>query len=108
LRRSLRKRYVGFRLASSQPYTRHQVVRLIFSELSTLKPARDRDTHIRLIDYDADQSWGIVMCDHRSVDQIRVLVHHINTTHEGQLALQIVGVSGTLKALKRKLLSTIQ
>jgi RNase P/RNase MRP subunit POP5 len=48
------------------------------------------------------------MCDHRSVDQIRVLVHHINTTHEGQLALQIVGVSGTLKALKRKLLSTIQ
>jgi len=93
---------------SSRPYTRHQVVRLIFSELSTLKPPRDRDTRIRLIAYDADQSWGIVRCDHRSVDQIRGLVRHINTKREGQLALQIVGVSGTLKALKRKFLSPIQ
>jgi RNase P/RNase MRP subunit POP5 len=93
---------------SGLPYTRHQVVRLIFSELSTLKRTRDRTTHIRLIDYNADKAWGILMCDHRSVESIRLLVNALNTKREGQPTLRIVGVSGTLKALKRKFLSKIR
>lgn len=106
--RSLRKRYVGFRLASDHPYTRHQVVNLIFTELSTIKRNHDRNTRIRLFDYDGEKALGILMCDHRSVQQIRFLVRQINTNSEGQITMQIVGVSGTIKALKRKFLSKIR
>ncbi len=98
---------MGFRLASGHPYTRHQVSRLIFSEVSSLPRTRDRQTRIRFIDYNADKSWGILRCDHRSVESIRFLVNTINQHHEGQIFLQIVGVSGTIKALKRKFLSKI-
>jgi RNase P/RNase MRP subunit POP5 len=60
---------------------------------------------VRLLDYDAEKGLGMLLCDHKSVEKIRSAFNNIQGKSHGEMTIQMIGVSGTIKALKRKFLS---
>ena len=102
--RLLKRRYIGFRIASEQPYTRYGVLNLILRELQTINRNHTNKTRIKLLEYEREKRLGILRCDHKSVDKVRCLFNAINEKNRGKIAIQILGVSGTIKSLRRKLL----
>ena len=60
---------------------------------------------VRLLDYDVERGVGMLLCDHKSVEKIQDAFNSIQSKNLGTTTIQMVGVSGTIKALKRKFLS---
>ena len=56
-----------------------------------------------LIEFDEHQRIGIVRCNHRWLPWMRAALTAITEVEGSQVALYVLGVSGTLKALRRKL-----
>ena len=60
---------------------------------------------VRLLDYDVEKGLGMLLCDHKSVDKIRGVFNNVQDESHGKTTIHVIGVSGTIKALKRKFLS---
>jgi RNase P/RNase MRP subunit POP5 len=57
----------------------------------------------RVIDYDDEISRGIIkITPHTAVEKMRKLVSSINQFHGQPVKMNILGMSGTIKALRRK------
>ena len=105
--RTLKKRYIGFRLASDRVHSRREVSTLIYNELHATKTGHKKMMRVRLLDYDVEKGVGMLLCDHKSVEKIRGAFNNIQSKNQGKMTIQMIGVSGTIKALKRKFLSKI-
>jgi RNase P/RNase MRP subunit POP5 len=62
---------------------------------------------VRLLDYDVEKGLGMLLCDHKSVEKIRSAFINIRGKSQGEMTIKMIGVSGTIKALKRKFLSKV-
>mgnify|MGYP001147727807 CR=1 FL=1 len=92
--RAYRRRYIAFKVDSPRPLNKKDVVVLLKSILDEGAPS------ISLITYDPETMRGILRCDHRDVNMVRIL---LNTPLQGDVVLTTLKTSGTLKALRRKL-----
>lgn len=106
--RTLKKRYIGFRLASDRVHSRREVLALVLSELRAMRGDHEKMMRVRLLDYDGETGVGMLLCDHKSVETIRDAFNNIQSKSQGKMTLQMIGVSGTIKALRRKFLSKIR
>jgi ribonuclease P/MRP protein subunit POP5 len=105
--RTLKKRYIGFRVASDRVHSRREVSTLIYDELRATKSGHEKMMRVRLLDYDVEKGVGMLLCDHKSVEKVRGAFNNIQSKSRGKMTIQMIGVSGTIKALKRKFLSKI-
>ena len=103
--RTLKKRYIGFRLVSDRVHSRREVLTLVVTEVDAMRGDHERMMRVRLLDYDGEKGVGMLLCDHKSVEKIRDAFNTIQRKSQGTTTIQTVGVSGTIKALKRKFLS---
>ena len=68
----------------------------------------DNDQHtlnmryIRVIEYDLEHGLGILRCDHRVVDALRSSLGKISGVSTAFSEVKVLGVSGTIRALRRK------
>jgi RNase P/RNase MRP subunit POP5 len=62
--------------------------------------------YIRVINYDAKTSLGVIRCNQRLVDVLRSLIEKMPTVSIDLVSAKVLGVSGTIKALKQKFLQT--
>ena len=60
--------------------------------------------YIRVIDYDVETGLGIIRCNQKLVDVLRSFINKIPTTSIDLISARVLGVSGTIKALKQKFL----
>jgi len=104
--RPLKKRYIGFRVTSSLLPSRREVLTLVLMELHALGHDRDKMLRVRVLDYDGATGVGMLLCDHKSVAKIRDAFRSVQEKSHGQTTLHMIGVSGTIRALKRKFLLT--
>jgi ribonuclease P/MRP protein subunit POP5 len=58
--------------------------------------------NLALIEYDQEKSWGIIRCSHRAVEMVRASIASVTEINEKPVAIHVLRVSGTLKALRRK------
>ena len=104
--KTYRRRYIAFRLTSTIAYSREGIVgaltRTAFA-LNNDEPPHDIK-YIRVIDYDVETGLGILRCNHRLVDILRSSFKEISPSSLGVLESKVLGVSGTLKALRQKFL----
>ena len=105
--RTLKKRYIGFKLVSDRVHSRREVLTLVINELHAMRGDHEKMMRVRLIDYDLERGVGMLLCDHKSVEKVRDAFNNIQSKNRGTTTIQMVGVSGTIKALKRKFLSKI-
>ena len=103
--RTLKKRYVGFRLTSDSVHSRRKVSTLVLNELYSSLSGHEKMMRVRLLDYNVEKGLGMLLCDHKSVDKIRDVFNNIQDQNHGTMTIHVLGVSGTIKALKRKFLS---
>jgi RNase P/RNase MRP subunit POP5 len=61
---------------------------------------------IRIIEYNAVSGVGILLCDHKSLPQLRKVFHKLSTPSATPHPIHLLGVSGTLKTLRQKFLDT--
>lgn len=99
--REHKKRYLGFYIPSHAQFTRHQLLSRFLHELPLTPRSR-----VRIIEYNAASGVGILLCDHNNLPQLRQVFHKLSQTSAKSHPIHLLGVSGTLKTLRRKFLNS--
>ena len=92
---------MGFYIPSRIQLTKHQLLSHFTHKL--LMTPRPR---IRIIEYHAATGVGILLCDHTDLPQLRQVFQKVSKLSASPYPIQLLGVSGTLKTLRRKFLNT--
>lgn len=90
-----RRRYVAFGVTGSDK--KSDVYKVVVSLCRLLGADR---TQVRIIHYDSSSQRGLFLCNHRLVSELKAAIKDSN-----EVPLRILGVSGTIRAAKRKFLS---
>lgn len=101
----IRRRYIAFKLTTKSIPTR----RWILENLTRTLPQPDSQhqphfDYLRVIEYDDKTGLGIIRCGHKALDAIRVSIGKMPYASQDIIDAEVLGVSGTLKALRRKFL----
>jgi ribonuclease P/MRP protein subunit POP5 len=105
----MKKRYVGFRVYSSEPVARDEVVRAIWSEtLGFLGERTASELELWVLDYDEARQVGFLVCSHKQVDKVKACLTLVSSVKDKRLMVHVLGVSGTVKALNRKFLNKVR
>lgn len=97
-----RRRYIAFELIGSEA-GKGDIMRTICHSLYTRNPAFDRGM-LKLVFHDVGSRRGLLRCGHRQVGELKAAMANIKKIGGRKASLVILGVSGTLKAAKRKFL----
>jgi ribonuclease P/MRP protein subunit POP5 len=101
-----KKRYLAFRVVGDEAVSRDEVVRGIWREaLSFLGEARSSELHLWVLNFDEERQEGFLVCGHRSVGEVRAVLTLIGELGGKRVVVKPLGVSGTIRALKRRFLN---
>jgi RNase P/RNase MRP subunit POP5 len=92
---------MGFHIPSRAQLTRHQLLSYFIREL-----LRTPHPRIRIIEYHAATGIGILLCGHTDLPQLRQVFQKLSKPSVTPHPIHLLGVSGTLKTLRRKFLTT--
>lgn len=98
-----RRRYIAFEVVGAK-LSRNEVTRAILNSLRGSSDFVDVGA-VRLILYDAGSGRGLLRCGHKQVTQVKAAIEKLKRIGSGKVSLAILGVSGTIRAAKRKFLS---
>jgi len=105
LSRRMRKRYLAFKVVNEQSVNKGDVADAVWNAvLQLFGEYGASQTNLALIEYDQEKSWGIIRCSHRAVEMVRASIASVTEINEKPVAIHVLRVSGTLKALRRKVL----
>lgn len=96
-----RRRYLAFEFRGRA--SRADVSRVINS-LCALNPKIDR-AMLKLVLYDVRSRRGLLRCGHRQVDEVKASVSGAKVIGAKGVSFKVLGVSGTMRAAKRKFLA---
>lgn len=101
----VRRRYLALGVVSEQPVIKRDLVDAVWNAVLQLFGEHGASqTDLSFIEYDSEKSWGIVRCSHRAVEMVRASIASVAEINGKPVAIHVLGVSGTLKALRRKAL----
>lgn len=101
----VRRRYLALRVVSEHPVSKRDVMDAVWNAVLQLFGEHGASqTNLSFIDYDSEKSWGIVRCSHRAVEMVRASIASVAEVNGKPVAIHVLGVSGTLKALLRRAL----
>ena len=101
--RRMRKRYLAFKVVSEQPVSKGNVADAVWNAvLQLFGEYGASQANLALIEYDQEKSWGIIRCSHRAVEMVRASIASVTEINEKPVAIHVLRVSGTLKALRQK------
>jgi ribonuclease P/MRP protein subunit POP5 len=104
-----RKRYIAFKLEGDEPFSRDQVVREIWNQtLGFLGENQASELNLWVLDFDEDRQEGFLTCSHKGVGKVKACLGLVGMVDNNKAQIQVLGVSGTIKALKRKFLNKKQ
>ncbi len=99
-----KRRYVAFEVLGAK-LSRSEVTRAI------LNPLRGSDfVHadiVRLILYNTGSGRGLLRCGHKQAGQVKAVMANLKQVGGKKASLNVLGVSGTIRAAKRKFLPAL-
>lgn len=100
-----KKRYIAFKVFSSGVVTKKDVIDAILSEaVSLFGEIRTADFGLWILEFNKEQRTGFLVCNHRCKEEVVSSLTLIGSIKRQKVSFQVVGVSGTIKSLKRKFL----
>ena len=102
--REVRKRYLALKVEGSTPEDGRELEEIILRALLDLfgQDGASR-ADLKLIEYDGEKGIGIVRCSHKHMGLVRAAIASV-VEHDGKpIAIHVVDVSGTLRALRKRL-----
>lgn len=98
-----KRRYIAFELAGKA--SKGDISWTINYVLHARKLEVDK-TMLKLVLYDTNSQRGLLRCDHRQVNEVKAAMLSIKKISGEEVSFVIFGVSGTIKAAKRKFLES--
>ncbi len=102
-----RRRYIAFEIIGAK-MGRNDVVKAL--DLA-FRGAHDLELNralLKLVFYEASSQRGLLRCGHKQVDEVKAAMAEIKKIGEKRASFAILGVSGTIKAARRKFLTAPQ
>ena len=107
VRRS-RRRYLAIYIEGAKPGGAKELEELIFSSLLRLfGEVGASKASFRVVEYDAGEGVAVVRCGHKHAGLVRAALAAITDVGGRPAALHVLDVSGTLRALRKRLPSRL-
>jgi RNase P/RNase MRP subunit POP5 len=100
-----RHRYVAFGVSGAK-FSKGEVTRAITNSLRSLQDLGDTAA-VRMIFFEAGSGRGLLRCGHKQVAQVKTAILKLKQIGDRDVSFSVFGVSGTIRAAKRKFLSAL-
>jgi RNase P/RNase MRP subunit POP5 len=101
----VRTRYLAIKILSEQRFSKWDVVNTIQDAVIQLFGEYGASqANIYLVDYDAEKNLAVLRCSHKYVEMARAAIASLTKMGDHTVTLHVLGVSGTLRALRRRIL----
>ena len=102
--KGVRRRYLALKLVSESSVSREDLMNNIWNAIIQLFGEYGASqTDLALIKYNHERNFAIVRCSHRALEMVKASIASIMEINGKPAALHIRRVSGTLKALIKKI-----
>jgi ribonuclease P/MRP protein subunit POP5 len=101
-----RKRYVAFKIFCDEPIAKDELTRTVWTRaLSLLGEIQASSIGLWVIDFSEEVQEGFLVCRNEALWKIKAILAFIGDINGKRVHICVTGVSGTIKALKRKFLN---
>jgi ribonuclease P/MRP protein subunit POP5 len=101
-----KKRYIGFEIYSDERITKDGFVRALWGEaMAFFGEERAADMNLWVMGYNPETMTGFLVCRHDMVSRVKACLCLIGRINGKKTGIRVLGVSGTVKSLKRKFLN---
>ncbi len=101
-----KRRYIAFRVDSEDPISKEEIGRVIWVQaLSILGEVQASALGLRALDYEENVQEGFLVCNNEGLWKVKAVLALIGEINGKKVHVCVKGVSGTIKALKRKFLN---
>lgn len=102
----IRRRYLALKIVSEQPINKSDLLNSVWNKVHQLYGEYGASqVSLSLIEHNPEGNYAIIRCSHKAVEMVRASIATITKINEKTVTIHIVGVSGTLKSLRKKFLS---
>jgi len=99
----MRRRYLALKIESEEPVSERNLIEAIWgSILQLFGEYGASQTNLYLVEFNPADGYAILRCSHKTVDMVRASLAAVTRVNEKFVSVHIVRVSGTLRALRRK------
>lgn len=102
--RQVRRRYVAVKVDSEQNIDERDVIAAVYDSLLDLFGEYGASiAELVFIDYDPKTNYAILRCNHKALEMVKASIVAVKEMGGKKTATQIINVSGTIKALRKRL-----
>ncbi len=100
-----RRRYLALKVVSEQRFDERDVMDAIWNALLKLFGEYGASqANIKLIEYDQQRNYAVVRCPHTALERVRASIASVTLINGEPVGFHVMGVSGTLKALRKNVI----
>ena len=101
--KQVRRRYLALKIVSEQPIGERDVMDAVWNAvLKIFGEYGASQVNLSLIKYDLQRNFVVVRCSHATLERVRASIASVTEINGKPVVIHVVGVSGTLRALRRK------
>jgi len=102
--RKVRRRYLALKIDSNETFSSKDFMDAVWSAVSKLYGEYGASqTGLTLINYDMEKGFAIIRTTHIAIKMVRTALASITKVRDKPAAVHVLTVSGTIKALYKKL-----
>ena len=99
----MRRRYIAVEIDSDRTFNEKEFRNAIWSNILRLfGEVGASQTDFTLIDYNQTKSQAILRCSHKALELVKAVIVSVTEIEEELATVHILQISGTLKALRRR------
>ena len=99
----MRRRYLALRIISEYPINKDEITDAVWNTILQLFGEYGASqTNLTFIEHNSEKNYAVVRCSHKAVEKVKASIASITEINEKPVAIHVIGVSGTLKALRRR------
>ena len=101
----MRRRYLALKIVGEQTIDGGDLIRVLREAvLQLFGEYGASQANLSLVEYEPDGNFAVLRCSHRALEMVRASVASVTEINAKPVAIHVVGVSGTLKSLRKKFL----
>lgn len=102
--KDVRRRYLALHVDSAESFSSGELMSAVWNAVMKLYGEYGASqAGLRLISYEPQERFGIVRVGHRNLDMVRASLASITSIESRPATVHVLRVSGTIKALKKKI-----
>ncbi len=101
--RRVRRRYLAIKVLSEKHASRGEVIDAVWNAVLRLFGEYGASqTNLRFIEFDSRRDYAVLRCSHAALEMVRASIVSITEIDRKRAVFHVLGVSGTLRSLRRK------